>query len=426
MNENNKQKDEQDRIFAEGHDKSVELLGACSTPHGFLASPQKIHNYSRVWGRDSMIIGLAALMTGNADLIETFRKSLITLVENQGFHGEIPSNVDPHTGRISYGGMAGRVDADLLFVIGCGEYWTATGDNDFIEYMLPKIEKVAFLLGCWEFNNRGLIYVPQTGDWADEYLHHGYVLYDQLLYLQAKRTLRSIYKHVYESEDHSLTDAVGHLKNLIQANYWIEEDHSIPDEVYHEILYKKGMTAACECEDRYWMSYFSPHGYGYRFDAFANVLVSLTDVSDDERREQVDQHIEAIVGDRQCRLLPAFHPVITPVEEADWQHLRMTFSYSFKNKPHEYHNGGLWPMITGFYVADLVKRDKRERAREYLRCIHDANASEMDNDPWSFPEFVNGQSFEPGGTKWQGWSAAGALIGHYALAGSPVFRIDKD
>ena len=422
MNDNTNQ----DGIFAEGHEKSLDLLRECSTPHGFFASPRKVRNYSRVWGRDSMIIGLAAVMTGDADLIETFRRSLVALVENQGFHGEIPSNVDPQTGRVSYGGMAGRVDADLLFIIGCGEYWKATGDDDFIQDMLPKIEKVAFLLGCWEFNTRGLIYVPQTGDWADEYLHHGYILYDQLLYLQAKKTLRSMYKHIHQSEDHSLTDSIGRLKTLIRANYWIEEDDNIPDEVYHEILYKKGLTAAGECRDRYWMPYFSPHGYGYRFDAFANVLVSLTDVSDDERREQVDQHIDRVVGDRHCKVLPAFQPVITPVEETDWQHLRMTFSYSFKNKPHEYHNGGLWPMITGFYVADLCKRNKEGRAREYLRCIHEANASQMDNDPWSFPEFVNGQSFEPGGTKWQGWSAAGALIGHYALEGRPVFRIDDE
>lgn len=411
-------------IFQQGYTQSLELLRACSTPHGFFASAQSIHNYQRVWARDSMIMGLAALMTGDHELIQTFRNSMVTLANNQGVHGEIPSNVDPRTGRISYGGMAGRVDADLLFVIGCGEYWKATGDDGFIDRMFPAIEKVVFLLGCWEFNNRGLLYIPQTGDWADEYLQHGYVLYDQLLYLQVKKTLRRIYEYIYQSEDHSLRDSITRLKSLIQANYWIEEDHSIPDEVYHEILYKKGMQAACECEDRYWMSYFSPHGYGYRFDSLANVLASLLHVGQQERTEQVDRYIESVVGDRSCKLLPAFYPVITPVEETDWQHLRMTFSYSFKNKPHEYHNGGLWPMIAGFYVADLCRRNKLELARRYLRGIHEANASEMDGDPWSFPEFLNGRTYQAGGTKWQGWSAAAALIGHHALEGKPVFRID--
>jgi hypothetical protein len=40
------------------------------------------------------------------------------------------------------------------------------------------------------------------------------------------------------------------------------------------------------------------------------------------------------------RLLPAFHPVITPVDK-DWKDLNITFSYTFKNRPYEYHNGGL-------------------------------------------------------------------------------------
>lgn len=35
--------------------------------------------------------------------------------------------------RISSGGTAGRVDADLWFVIACAEYWRHTGDDDFLE-----------------------------------------------------------------------------------------------------------------------------------------------------------------------------------------------------------------------------------------------------------------------------------------------------
>ena len=37
------------------------------------------------------------------------------------------SNVDIRSGRVSYGGMTCRVDADLWFVIGCGEYWNVAG-----------------------------------------------------------------------------------------------------------------------------------------------------------------------------------------------------------------------------------------------------------------------------------------------------------
>lgn len=407
-----------------GYEEAVELLRGCSTAEGFVASPSETTNYHRIWGRDGAIISLAALLTEEPSLIDTARRTFKTLAEYQGIHGEIPSNVDPASNRISYGGTIGRVDSDLWFIIGCGEYWQATGDDDFLEGLLPAIEKVRFLLGAWEFNNRGLIYVPITGDWADEYLHHGYVLYDQLLYLQAQRTLARIHAEVHGSHDHALQEKISRLWHLIQANYWFEDD-SRRDDAYHEVLYEKGVEAAsAHCAGRYWMPSFSPSGYGYCFDAFANVLVSLFDVANEDERSKVDAFIADELIHDDLPLLPAFHPVIKPVDE-DWEELQVMFTYTFKNKPYEFHNGGLWPMLTGFYVADLAKRGRKNEAKKYLDAVHRANALEMEGEPWGFPEFVNGEDLNPGGTRLQGWSAAGAIIGQRALEGRRVFRIDS-
>jgi glycogen debranching enzyme len=414
---------EDEEIFTEGYRQARDLLYECSRPEGFLASPTDKANYRRIWARDGIIIGLAALMTDDDDLIDTFRHTLETLAEYQGPHGEIPSNVDPQSERISYGGMAGRVDADLWFIIGCGEYWRATGDDTFLDHMIPVIEKVNFLLGAWEFNNRGLLYIPATGDWADEYIHNGYILYDQLLYLQALRTLCVIRNHAHGSRDHELSRRVSQLKRLIRDNYWFDENGTVPDDAYHEILYEKGQKAAKSCKNHHWLPFFSPHGYGYRFDGLANVLASLLDVADDRRREKVDAYITDLTESFRIRLLPAFHPVITPVDE-DWKELHITFSYTFKNKPYEYHNGGLWPMITGFYVADLAQRNKKDAARNFLEGVHTANATEMNSKDWSFPEYIHGKNFIPEGTRNQCWSAAGAIIGHQALNGKKVFRIN--
>lgn len=102
---------------------SMAMVRQCITPEGYLASPSEKANYSRIWGRDGVIIGLAALMTDDTEMIAAFRETLITLAAHQGPHGEIPSNVGLKEGRVSYGGTTGRVDADLWFVIGCGEYW---------------------------------------------------------------------------------------------------------------------------------------------------------------------------------------------------------------------------------------------------------------------------------------------------------------
>lgn len=409
-------------IIAQGYDQAIALLRACSTEHGFVASPNESRNYHRVWGRDSGVMTLAALLSGDQNLIDAARQSLVTLANYQGPHGEIPSNVDPVAERISYGGTTGRVDADLWFIISCAEYWCASGDDDFLDALLPALEKVRFLLGAWEFNSRGLLYVPLTGDWADEYLHSGYVLYDQLLYLQAQRSLAGIHRAIHGSEDHALLEKISRLRHLIQANYWFDDDDHIPDDAYHEVLYKKGRKAASHCAGLHWLPAFSPTGYGYRFDTLANVLASLLGVANDAQRRRVDQFINDTLISEDQRVLPAFHPVIKPVDE-DWHELQVMFSYTFKNRPYEFHNGGRWPMVTGFYVADLAQRGCRQEAEAFLQAIHRANALSMEGQAWSFPEFIHGETGAPGGTRQQGWSAAAAVIGHHALRGQQLFRI---
>lgn len=404
----------------EGYRRAIALLHDCSTPDGYVASPIKRDNYRRIWARDGVIMGLAALLDGDRDLVDTFRQTLTTLRDHQGPHGEIPSNVDTRTDRISYGGTTGRVDADLWFIIGCGRYWQITGDDAFLDAVLPAIERVRFLLGAWEFNTRGLLYVPQTGDWADEYIHHGYVLYDQLLYLEGLREIARMHCAVHGSLDHRLLERCHRLRHLIRANYWFSKDGHIPQDVYHEVLYQKGKDAAPRHGGRHWMPFFAPQGYGYRFDTFANVLASLLDVADDDQRARVNDYLHDITPD-ELTLIPAFHPVIKPVDE-DWDELRTSFSYTFKNQPHEYHNGGLWPMVTAFYAADLVKQGKADVARTYIRGIDRANALAMEGEEWSFPEYVHGTRFTAGGTRCQGWSGAAAVIGHRSLEGSELLK----
>lgn len=407
---------------AEAYQKALDLLHTCCTEHGFLASSTENVNYRRIWARDGVIIGLAGLLTEEPAFHKTMRTTLETLANYQGPHGEIPSNVDPVSQRVSYGGTTGRVDANMWFVIGCGEYWLATGDDDFIEHMHPVLEKVRFLLGAWEFNNRGLLYVPQTGDWADEYIHSGYVLYDQLLYLQSRRTFRAIHRHIHDTEDHAIVERIAHLKHLISANYWFNNHRALPDDVYHEVLYNKGYEAAPHCHDLYWLPYFSPTGYGYRFDAFANVLVSLFQVANEHQQQKVDVYIDTVTN-KSLPLLPAFYPVIEPLSK-DWEELQITFSYTFKNKPFEYHNGGLWSMLTGFYVADLASRGQLALAKKYLSAINKANAMPMNDSPWSFAEFIHGSTLQPGGNLHQGWSAAASIIGTETISGKHLFRIN--
>ena len=343
--------------------QAIELLRQVSTPHGFLATPTDRHNYRRVWARDSVVTGLAALVSEDTQLIETFRQSLLTLAKYQGKAGQIPSNVAVEKNQVSYGGSAGRVDATLWFIIGVEQYVRHTGDTTTQQQLQPAIDRAKHVLLAWEYNQGGLLYVPDTGDWADEYTRGGYVLYDQILYSRIQPQ----------------------VSELIKQRYW---------------------------SDRYWTSMISPFGRSTQFDTFANVLANLCGVSSPEQAAAVDHYMAEHFAEKTHYLLPAFDPVIQPTDPS-WDQLSNAYQFEFKNKPYHYHNGGLWPMLSGWYVMDLVQRKQRNLAKQYLDGLHQATAA-------GFPEYLDARQFQPGGTPQLAWTAAAVLFAEHAYATNAI------
>jgi hypothetical protein len=132
-----------------------------------------------------------ALASGDDHLIATFKNTLDTLAQHQHANGTIPSNVmtsGSENKEVSYGGLAGRVDAVTWFIIGICQYGFYKNDSDFVAQYESNIQKGLQLMEAWEFNNKHLMYVPLSGNWADEYITDGYVLYDQLLRIWALKS----------------------------------------------------------------------------------------------------------------------------------------------------------------------------------------------------------------------------------------------
>jgi len=101
--------------------KALHLIQSACTVKGISASPIEQDNYTRIWARDSMIAGIAGLLSEDEIVIEGFKSSLETLRNGQNKLGVIPSNVKTDLIK-SYGGIAGRVDATLWYIIGTGLY----------------------------------------------------------------------------------------------------------------------------------------------------------------------------------------------------------------------------------------------------------------------------------------------------------------
>lgn len=373
--------------------KSIELLHRCSSSEGFLASAENITNYKRVWARDGVICGLAALASGNNQLIATFKNTLETLAKHQHLNGTIPSNVmvSEEDTEVSYGGLAGRVDAVSWFVIGVCQYAFYKNDAAFVTQYETQIQKCWQLLEAWEFNNKHLMYVPLSGNWADEYITDGYVLYDQLLRIWALRC----YNHFVKQE--SITSKIEKITTQIEINFTPES----VGEKYHERAYNQ-----LEFQD-YMPCSFSPSGYKIQFDAFANSMALLLNIGSDSFQKKTIKYAEKLAMMQPMQLIPAFWPPISEVD-SDWNLLKNNCKYEFRNFPYEFHNGGSWSMVNGFFGLALFSKDKQEATIVVLDAINRANAQ----SDFSFYENFNTKTTDPNGVPFCAWSAAAAIFLH--------------
>ncbi len=390
----------------EAYEKSVELLTELSTPAGFLASKEDVENYERVWARDGVIAGLASLLAGDEETIGTFKRTLETLRAHQDETGRIPSNVTPETGATSYGTTVGRVDATLWYVIGAEAVAQLGGDRAFFDDHRPSVDKALFYLRCLELNGRGLLYIPQGGDWADEYINHGYVLYDEMLYYFALATYAAL------TGDAKVEAARARLGELIRINYFPSADHLGSPLVYHKTLYEH---ASRDYRPPLPAAYFTSHSIRFHLDTFATSLFLLSDLPTDTQRIEIQEHLCALAAHDRFPILPAFHPVITEADALLWEELRLNYLYEFRNQPNRYHNGGLWPLVHGFFLASLPCEKKGDEAL-------DAFAGVLARDGYRFPEYYHGETFEALGTKELSFSASAYLIAYGALArGTSLF-----
>lgn len=399
--------EQSDASFAEeAYQQALALVRKCLTPAGFVASSSDIENYKRVWARDGVITGLAALASGNGELIEGMRRTLTTLLEQQGPHGEIPSNVSLDGKAVSYGRLVGRVDAGLWWVIGLCAYLRHAGQQHILSLYKEGVARALYLAECWEYNNRGLIYTPIAGNWADEYILQGYVLSDQLLYMLALSCAGA----TFQVEAWQAKAAA--LQQTLALNYWPRRVLLDDPHVYHPYAYRHEIEHG---ETQHWLAAFSPAGYARTFDGLAHALAMLVGLGDDEQWQRAENYAQSLEVQTASRLLPAFWPVIHP-QDAQWAALAANHLYGeIKNQPYQYHNGGLWPMVSGFYVLGLLHYNMRERAMVLLDALNHANAQSRSEHAWEFAEYHHGQTGEPLGTPYLAWSAAATIIAHQAL-----------
>ncbi|HEX8330883.1 MAG TPA: glycoside hydrolase 100 family protein [Hymenobacter sp.] len=375
------------------------LLHAASTPAGFVASVRDLANYQRIWTRDGVITGLAALLSQNEELITVFRATLATIFAHQHATGFFPSNVDPVTHQASYGGNCGRVDNVSWAVVGLLQYAHLAPDGAaFAAPYAAQVARAFGVLDAWEFNGKHLVYVPQSGNWADEYVQHGYVLYDQLLRVWA---LELAARH-YARADWAAQAAA--IRAVLSRNYW-PDPAADPATLYAPNLVHQLQKAPTG----HWLLGFNPARVYPQLDLAANALALLLGLGTPAQ----DAALLRLLAERlaaQPGLLPAFSPAIERTDPL-MAELADNYAYEFRNLPHEFHNGGRWPVWNGWLAAALHQRGAVALAADLGQRLAEANRhNPLDAARWGFYENLHGQTHAPIGVPYCTWSAAGSVL----------------
>jgi hypothetical protein len=329
--------------------------------------------YPEPYTRDLMISALGFLASGQSELVEATRRTLEALAANQTERGHIPSLADDPEDR-------GASDTTPLFLFGLGLYRRSTNQPKYLDRAAQKA------LRWMQYQSPDdLVMVAQlpTSDWRDEQWVLGYGLYVNTI----------VYAYLRMYGVHDRAERLRRLMNRLNVR------SSKRNRRLHEGL-------AVRQQPYFAMSAYKNYN-SERFDLLGNSLAILTGIASDTRAKRLIGWIErecAALGRRgelAVDLPPCLIPCIEP-QDPDWR-----TRYGQLNRPGEYHNGGVWPFICGFYVASCVAVGRFNLARRSLlalaRLVKPARRAHVE---WGFNEWLKAQTGSPSGCDWQTWSAA--------------------
>lgn len=381
--------------------EAVALLHRLTTKDGILASTIEADNYKRIWARDSIICGISGILLEDDIIIDGLKNSLLTLAKNQHVLGMIPSNVLPDSNKdVSFGSLVGRVDTNTWFIIGACIYYLETSDEDSWNTLRPAVMKCRHYLKSIEFNDKGWIYTPLSGNWADEYPVHGYTLYDNALRIWGEKLWFEI-----------SGESVPFLKDIERKtwqNFWPAP------EIDHSLIYQKSsFEEAVRTNPKHFCAFILPGVYDTRFDAAGNGLALLLTSLSSAQKTDIKHFLKGLKKEIGHKLIPAFWPVITN-KSSDWQLLVGNYSYEFKNSPGNFHNGGIWPVWMGLFCMGLVQQGLM---KEITEIINDFTQLLSKASYWNFDEYIDSNDLILSGKTQMGYTASGIVFMNIALQG---------
>ncbi len=407
-------------LIDEAYERAVDILHRCVTDVGMKGSVGgDPGSYPLVYARDSIITLLGAALVPGAVFRDAFRASLDTLGAIQTELGYIHRAMHLET-MAKDCNANGSVDSNLWYIVGHYNYYRHFGDTDYLRANWPKLERAFLWLRYQDFNDCGLLEVHEGGDWQDLFAIRGNVLYDNVLFAFAWDVMAVLARAL--GKDPLLYSGGGEIvREKLNLLLWVTRggkdwrNPSVAERLEQITQSHQEWHWAAEpilgilWERPFYLHYVSYRGYGDYFDSFGNSLAILAGVADADKANLILDYVYRAGVD-----LPYPCKALYPVVEIDHRNWREYYRNRNLNLPHQYHNGGVWPMLGGFYIAALVKAGRLAEAQRQLEGLAQANKQGLHQE-WEFNEVLHGQTGRPLGAIGNTWSAGMYVYGYVAV-----------
>lgn len=372
--------------------RAVDLLLENCGPHGILAARASARSrergYTAIFGRDAAICAIGMAGSGNADLERQAGTALATLAQYQAANGQMPKFVDPEQSEADFWYL-GCIDATLWWLIALEFLDRAQPAGAWRERYAAQTGKALAWLGAQEHQRFFLLQQNEASDWADIMPRSGFVLYTNALWYYVKQrygaphapaTLAN-FNHLFHPFSADLAE---YRRARLLADYAI-------DQARQRDLYLSFVN----------FSFFGDEG-----DVFGNLLAVLLGLADAPARERT---LGALQAQRVNHPYP-IRVVCEPIVEQSFL-WRPYMARHQQNLAWQYHNGGIWPFVGGFWVLALAGAGRTAEGWSELAALARANAL----DGWGFNEWLHGATLAPSGMPGQSWNAAAFLMAEHAL-----------
>ena len=397
-----------EKITHEAFERATNILQQCITDVGIKASVDRA-GYPLVYARDSMITALGAARVADSSLEQSYRASLETLGRLQTDLGYIHRAI--HLDTMSKDCNAhGSVDSNIWYILGHYNFYRHFGDEAFLRENWPRLEKAFLWLRYQDFNDCGLIEVHEAGDWQDLFSIRGNVLYDNVLYAFAWDVMVEL-ANALDEDPSAYAGKSAVVREKIDLLLWITRggtdwrNPSVAErlekitESHQEWHWVSEPMLGVLWERPFYLHYVTYRDYGDYFDLMGNSMAILTSQANQDKAGQILDYVYRAGID-----VPYPGKAIYPVVQPGHRHWREYYRNRNLNLPHQYHNGGIWPMVGGFYVSALVKAGRQQEAEHQLAQLARANKQGLHRE-WEFNEFLHGLTGRPLGAVGNAWSA---------------------